>query len=222
MSELFKQIIYIPNFIKNPNEIFKKLREELEWERPGNNRTEYYVNDYPEPYSYKIYDGFRTYNPKPYHVEILNIRKTIENFTKCIFETCFLNRYLNQKDWLNWHSDDSPEMDPNKSIVIGSLGVARKIKFQKIQKKLNLNIMDSKHNENNPKNDSSFGECFDLTLENGSICIMQKGMQQKYQHMIPKAGFVTDKTIGADWHLGERISLTYRGFLTKEMRAIDQ
>lgn len=188
-------ITYIPNFIDNSNEIFKKLREELEWERKALNRSEYYCNDFPKPYIYGTREGLREYTPKPYHDEILNIRKKLEILTGTIFETCFLNRYLDQKDWLGWHADDSPEMDPNRPICIISLGVARKIRF--------------KNNFNS--------ETFDLLLEHGSLCIMPKGFQQLYKHSIPKAGFITDKMLGAEWHFGERISLTYRGFLLNEI-----
>lgn len=172
-----------------------KLREELEWERQALNRSEYYCNDFPKPYIYGTREGIREYYPKPYHDEILNIRKKLEILTECIFETCFLNRYLDQKDWLGWHADDSPEMDNNRPICIISLGVERKIRFQEY------------------RNNNKFNASFELFLEHGSLCIMPSQFQKNHKHSIPKAGFITDKMLGADWHFGERISLTYRGFL---------
>lgn len=42
-----------------------------------------------------------------------------------------------------------------------------------------------------------------LLLENGSVAIMHPGMQDTHQHRIPKAGF----------QCGERISLTFRGYV---------
>lgn len=202
---MFTLIKYIPNFLENPNEIFKKLREELEWERKAGNRSEYYCNDYSEPYTYGTREGIRTYNPKPYHPEILKIRKKLEDFLKCKFETCFLNRYLNQKDWLNWHADDSPEMNPDIPICIITLGVERKFKVQEqLKENLDGKIVIKK-----------YGEVFELILEHGSLCIMPAGFQQTHKHCIPKAGFDTanGKIKGVEWHFGERISLTYRGFL---------
>ncbi len=63
-----------------------------------------------------------------------------------------------------------------------SLGVEREIWFQP-----------------NPKN----GTVQKLTLGHGSLCLMAPGMQDTWQHRIPKASFTC----------GERISLTYRGYV---------
>jgi alkylated DNA repair dioxygenase AlkB len=43
-----------------------------------------------------------------------------------------------------------------------------------------------------------------LKLQHGSLCLMHPGMQDTHFHRIPKAGFVC----------GERISLTYRGYVS--------
>ncbi len=193
------KIIYVPKFITNSNEVFRKLREDLNWEQRDAPRQEYYVNDFNEPYVYGQGFGQRKYYPQPYHDEILNIRKQIEEFfintgTPYIFETCFLNRYIDQKKWLGWHADDSPEMDHERPIIIISLGVARKIKFK-------LKIKDE------------ITEPFEILLEHGSMCIMPAGFQKTHYHCIPKAGFVTNMESGSEFHFGERISLTYRGFI---------
>jgi alkylated DNA repair dioxygenase AlkB len=42
-----------------------------------------------------------------------------------------------------------------------------------------------------------------MKLENGSLCLMHPGMQDTHQHRIPKASFMC----------GERISLTFRGYV---------
>jgi alkylated DNA repair dioxygenase AlkB len=42
-----------------------------------------------------------------------------------------------------------------------------------------------------------------VLLGNGSLCLMLPGMQETHQHRIPKAPF----------HCGERISLTFRGYI---------
>ncbi len=44
-----------------------------------------------------------------------------------------------------------------------------------------------------------------LKLGHGSLCLMQPGMQDTHQHRIPKAGF----------QCGERISLTFRGYVSR-------
>lgn len=175
-------IVYMPGFISNPDEAFRTLSEELEWEKRSDApRHEYYCNDTPKAYIYGVGRGRREYLPRPYHPTILEIRKALEMHTGTVFDVCFLNRYLNQSDHLGWHSDDSPEMDDARPIGIVSLGVERDIYFRKIGEKDHETVR----------------------LGHGSLCLMSPGMQDVWQHRIPKATFMC----------GERISLTFRGYL---------
>ena len=95
-----------------------------------------------------------------------------------------MNRYLNQRDHLGWHADDSPEMDDERPIASISLGVEREIWFK-------------------PK-DGDASTVEKVKLGNGSLCLMGAGMQKEFLHRIPKAGFLC----------GERISLTFRGYVS--------
>ncbi len=174
---------YTENFVSNPNEAFTKLSNELDWEARNAPRQEYYCNDIPKPYIYGVGRGQRSYDPKPYHPIITSIRNDLEKITNCKFEVCFLNRYLNQSQHLGWHADDSPEMDDSRPIGIVSLGVEREIWFR-------------------PKNIKTDQKNI-LLLKHGSLCLMQPGMQDNWQHRIPKASFIC----------GERISLTFRGYV---------
>lgn len=175
-------ISYISGFIGDPDVHARKLWNELDWERrDGAPRFEYYCNEIAVPYSYGRGDGLRTYEPKPWHPSILEIKTKIETFADCHFEVCFLNGYKNQKDQLGWHADDSPEMDDDRPIAIVSLGVERSIMFRQ---------------------QDSTSEITTLKLGNGSLCLMQPGMQDTHFHKIPRAGF----------ECGERISLTFRGY----------
>lgn len=179
-------IKYIPNFVSNAPEAFEFLKNELAWVRIGNTpRSEYYCNDFGVPYTYGNEEFARSYNPQPYHPIINSIRESIEKETGTIFEVCFLNLYQDQKDQLNWHSDNSPEMDDDRPIAIVSLGVEREIWFKKIGA------------ANNPEDVTK------VKLENGSLCLMLPGMQDTHLHRIPKASFIC----------GTRISLTYRGYV---------
>jgi alkylated DNA repair dioxygenase AlkB len=173
---------YISNFVENPDNSFNLLKDELAWIRLEQvPRSEYYYNDIQKPYIYGKGKGMRKYLPMPGHSEIFKIREKLEKHTGFKFEVCFLNRYLNQRDQLGWHSDDSPEMNDDVPIVTISLGVEREIWFRS-------------------KDGSS--EIEKVKLEHGSCCIMAAGMQDTWQHRIPKASF----------QCGERISLTYRGY----------
>lgn len=175
-------ITYLKNFIPNPNEVFESLKNELAWVgRETTPRSEYYINEIPVPYVYGRGRGEREYLPQPSHSIIESIKSELIKLTGEKFEVCFLNRYHNQSDHLGWHADDSPEMDDNRPIAIISLGVEREIWFC-------------------PQTDKK--DITPLKLENGSLCLMNKGMQETHFHRIPKSSS----------ECGERISLTFRGY----------
>jgi alkylated DNA repair dioxygenase AlkB len=179
-------IEYIPNFVSDPDLKLKALQDNLDWERRDDApRCEYYCNDFDEPYLYGRGRGQRTYLVRPYTPEILEIRKLLEDHTGSKFEVCFLNRYLNQRDHLGWHADDSPEMDDARPIASISLGVEREIWFK-------------------AKDSGKDAAIEKVKLGNGSLCLMGAGMQKEFLHRIPKAGFLC----------GERISLTFRGYVS--------
>jgi len=176
---------YISDFVAAPDNALTSLQTELEWERRDDApRSEYYCNDFPFPYQYGRGRGQREYLPRPYNDTIMRIRKSLELMTNSVFEVCFLNRYLNQSDQLGWHADDSPEMDDSRPIGIVSFGVEREIWFK-------------------PKDLSIKSEPVKLKLGHGSLCVMEAGMQDSWLHRIPKASF----------QCGERISLTFRGYV---------
>ncbi len=171
-------VLYLPRFIPEADDAFRLLQTGLEWERRTDApRCEYYCNDFPAPYVYGRGRGARLYEPRPWHPEIKRIRDLLGGK----YEVCFLNRYLNQRDQLGWHSDNSPEMDGTRPIAIVSLGEEREILFRKIGET----------------------ETERLNLGHGSVCFMMAGMQDEWQHRIPKASF----------QCGERISLTFRGYV---------
>ena len=163
-------IQYFPKFLEDADRLFTELsdRNVVAWSRRDTTpREEYYCNDFPFPYTYGLDTYARTYVPQPYTNAIREIRSVVERQAGARFEVCFLNRYLNQKDQLGWHADDSPEMDDARPIAIVSLGVEREIWFK----------------PNNGK------EVEKLKLGHGSLCLMAPGMQDTWKHRIPKASF---------------------------------
>jgi alkylated DNA repair dioxygenase AlkB len=187
--------IYIEKFVTHPDDALTALSADLDWERRSDApRSEYYCNDYGDAYTYGRGIGRRTYEAKPYHQWINIIRDHLEAHCKCVFDTVFLNRYLNQSDHLGWHSDDSPEMDDTRPVVSVSLGVEREIWIRaKSQIQTGITVAS---------------EIRKYKLAHGSAFIMPPGFQDLYQHKIPKASFMC----------GERISLTFRGYVRKENR----
>ncbi len=193
-------IIYNSSFVTNPDLKFQLLRDELDWEKRDAPRQEYYCNDVPQPYTYGTGKGRRTYEPRLFTPTIREIQQSLETLISTRFEVCFLNRYLDQSDQLGWHADDSPEMDDKRPIGIVSLGVEREIWFRPIFP--SPVILDTREDPA-PIKVSAFGEVKKLKLGHGSLCIMMPGMQDTWQHRIPKAAF----------QCGERISLTFRGYV---------
>ncbi len=176
-------IIYIPDFVSDPDTVFAALRDELEWERrPDAPRSEYYCNDFPFPYTYGRGAGRRTYEVRPWHRLIREIQSKLQDRFGYSLEVCFLNMYRDHRDQLGWHADDSPEMDDARAIVTVSLGSEREIWFR-------------------PKDEKREPE--KVVLRHGSACIMSPGMQDSWLHRIPKASF----------ECGVRISLTFRGYV---------
>jgi alkylated DNA repair dioxygenase AlkB len=183
-------IKYIPEFVPNPDAVFAALSKDLEWERRSDApRCEYYCNDIKEPYVYGRGKGRRLYEVRPWHPAILEIRAKLEETLGTKLEVCFLNRYLDQSDWLGWHADDSPEMDDARPIISVSLGVERDIQVR-------------------PKNSPITTASHTFRLGNGSAFVMLPGMQDTWQHKIPKASF----------QCGERISLTFRGYVIPDKK----
>lgn len=192
-------IFYDPDFMAGSiaDFAFKRLSAPPDqggpaWVRRGDTpRMEYYVNDVGVPYTYGKGLGVRTYEPQPTHPAIEAIRfwlNTEEMSRDIKFEVCFLNRYLDQSDQLGWHADDSPEMDDDRPIAIVTLGAVRDIMFR--HKAMDEGI---DWRQVPPKR---------LALGHGSLCLMMPGMQDHWEHRIPKAGRI----------VGERISLTFRGY----------
>lgn len=179
-------IKYVPAFVKDADAVFKRLWDELAWERRGKTpRREYYCNEVNVPYVYGIEAFAREYKPATWHPDILAIKEALEAYLNTKFEVCFLNGYENSKDHLGWHADDSPEMDDGRPIAIVTLGAERDIWFT-----LQGDVKD-------PSKKTV------LKLQHGSLCVMAPGMQDTHFHRIPKA----------DREVGPRISLTFRGYV---------
>lgn len=184
-------IVYVPEFIKNPDITFSILRDELDWERRSDApRCEYFVSDFDKPYTYGRGKGIRTYYPRYYHPMIRSIRSKLEIETGYNYEVCFLNRYLDQSDHLDWHQDDSPEMDDSRPIASISLGAEREIWIKHVS---GFGISGG----------DIGGGTHKYKLSNGSLFLMQRGMQDHWKHRIPKCSY----------KCGERISLVFRGYV---------
>lgn len=205
-------IEYTPGWIRPEaaDSAFIQLWDELAWVRhPGVPRREYYVHAEDKPYAYGLAAYARTYESQPMHPELLKIWMKAEAQFGHAFETCFLNGYEDGKDFLGWHSDDSPEMDDARPILIVTFGAEREIWFRMRPQEVAAHI--AKFKETHPgfgaeaieSYEAGLHEVAKLRLGHGSLCAMKPGMQDTHQHRIPKG----------DREYGPRISLTFRGYV---------
>lgn len=159
------------------------LLREIVWEQRDTARMEYWTNVYDLPYTYGSGRGVRTYESKQTHPIIDDIGAMLLDEYDVVFEGCFLNAYMNEGNFVGWHSDDSPEIDQNKPIAVISFGAEREIWFRKIGDK---GVVPNDHR---------------VSMPNGSLVMMDPGMQHTHQHRIPQHS----KPCGL------HVSLTYRG-----------
>lgn len=125
--------IYIEPFLSphQLDEIEKELLS-LEWETKRTAREEYFMADETTDYSYGRQDDGITYTSKPWSPEVFALKTTIQYAPQfegmgCVFNGCFLNRYVDQHNHLGWHADDFVGMDPAAPIAVMSFGAEREI-----------------------------------------------------------------------------------------------
>ncbi|TGL24599.1 alpha-ketoglutarate-dependent dioxygenase AlkB family protein [Leptospira yanagawae] len=114
--------------------------------------------------------------------ELLNLKEEVEQETKEIYNSCLLNLYHDGSEGMAWHSDDETSLKKNSSIASVSLGAERIFRF--------------KHKKKNT--------VIELSLEPGSLLLMQGEIQHHWLHSLPKALKVKQP----------RINLTFRQFGT--------
>lgn len=189
--------IYIPNYIDDHLELYQELRDSLIWIESELPRKEYFMAfESGLTYAYGNKALAPTYQSQPFHSRVQSLVNRLNQEFGQEYNACFLNRYDTGKDFLGFHSDNSPEMSQNNDICVISTGEeTREIWWRKQ------------------------GEKGDVPLENrlmlglGSLFIMpgrkdgSPGFQDLYFHRIPKS----DKQ-----NCKPRISLTFRKYVKIE------
>ncbi|MDX1315296.1 MAG: alpha-ketoglutarate-dependent dioxygenase AlkB, partial [Eudoraea sp.] len=120
-----------------------------------------------------------TMHPREFTPLLEGLKADIEEIAGISFSSCLLNLYRDGRDSNGWHADDEKELGINPVIASLSLGEARSFHFKHKTNK------DLRHR---------------MTLEHGSLLLMQGTTQHHWLHQIPK----TKRPIG------ERINLTFR------------
>jgi len=171
-------VIYVAHFLDDPDAIYAEMVK-LPWtRRPGFMghlvpRDEVWIAPYDYRYSRRLYPAYDGWTP-----ELLAIKAKVEKLTGVKYDSVLCNFYRTGKDSVAFHCDCEDEMSSDHPIASVTLGAERV--FQ-------MRSKDGKHNEK-------------VTLANGSALVMGAGMQEKWEHAVPK----TAKDIGG------RINLTFR------------
>jgi len=142
------------------------LRNSIPWERRTDARRECFMAYAPSTYTYGTGRGVRTYHSTEVTEYVHQVMTLINAENHSSYNACFLNYYEGQRNALGWHADDSPEFDPEHPIAVVSFGAPRYIYFR-------------------PK--GAKGHATDkVLLEDCSVLIMAAGMQEDWEHKIPR------------------------------------
>ena len=101
------------------------------------------------------------------------VKTEVEKISGERFNSCLLNFYHDGEDYMGWHSDDEPELDPKASIASLSLGSERKFAF--------------KHRKTK--------ETISTFLPHGSLLVMKSPTQEHWLHTLRKSKKVTEPRI---------------------------
>ena len=171
--------------LSESKELMDYLMEEIDWRqeklilfgKPIQMRRKIaWLGD--KPFKYKYGGSIKTASLWP--KGLLNLKEKVELSSNSKFNSCLLNLYFDGDDGMGWHSDNEKELIKNSTIASVSLGATRPFKF--------------KHN--------STGDQIKITLESGSLLLMEGETQQFWKHALPKTK--KSKT--------PRVNLTFRLF----------
>uniref|UniRef100_A0A673UD42 Fe2OG dioxygenase domain-containing protein n=2 Tax=Suricata suricatta TaxID=37032 RepID=A0A673UD42_SURSU len=122
-----------------------------------------------------------------WHPVLLTLKDQIEKNTGHTFNSLLCNLYRNEKDSVDWHSDDEPSLGRCPVIASLSFGATRTFEMRR----------KPPPEENG---DYTYVERVKIPLDHGTLLIMEGATQADWQHRVPK-----------EYHSREpRINLTFR------------
>lgn len=180
--------VYNPKFLANPDEVFLALQNELQWERRGSTpRSEYYINTLGD-IPYQYGSGQGVREYLPRPIHPVVAEMLVQLQKE--EGAAFDVCFLNRYHNQKDHLGWHADDSPE-------MDDNRPIAI------ISLGVEREIWFRENAKPE----EIVKLKLEHGSLCLMAAGTQDTHQHRIPKAGFTC----------GERISLTFRGYVTSSL-----
>ncbi|XP_005578194.3 alpha-ketoglutarate-dependent dioxygenase alkB homolog 3 isoform X1 [Macaca fascicularis] len=164
------------------------IREDITYQQP---RLTAWYGELPYTYS-RI-----TMKPNPHwHPVLRTLKNRIEENTGHTFNSLLCNLYRNEKDSVDWHSDDEPSLGRCPTIASLSFGATRIFEMRK----------KPPPEENG---DYTYVERVKIPLDHGTLLIMEGATQADWQHRVPK-----------EYHSREpRVNLTFRTVYPDPRRA---
>jgi alkylated DNA repair dioxygenase AlkB len=107
------------------------------------------------------------------------IKQKIEETTNYPFNAVLCNLYRDGQDSMGWHSDNEAELGEDPVIASLSLGSQRTFRLRELKNRK---------------------ETVDFELSHGSLLVMKEGVQNEWEHSVPKRLRVKQ----------QRINLTFR------------
>lgn len=180
------EICLIPHFLDSAcaEAYYQRLLKQTPWQQDSLNfggkqvlipRLQAWYGDRKSSYGYS---GL-SLAPLPWTAVLLDLKSQVEEAANAGFNSVLLNYYRNGQDSVAWHSDDESELGDNPVIASLSLGCVRRFELKHRSGKWPKAVCE---------------------LGNGSLIIMGHGVQQHWQHCIPKQPGITEG----------RINLTFR------------
>lgn len=185
--DIIKPFEYVPNvFHEN---YFEELRDEITWKQDyftiNNNGIPSMIRERRLTALQSVYDTHieysnKTMEPTPFTKIVQFVKDTIESRFRLIFDSCLINYYQNQEDYMRFHKDDTG-VTKSTNIITVSFGESRN--FQ-VRLRADKDIK------------------YYYELNNGDVFRMFGNCQDLFDHSIPPVPNGIEK--------GGRISLTFR------------
>lgn len=150
-------IKYIGRFINSPEELFRLLKEKVEWD---NRMTSRKTASFGVAYNYSQI----SYPQTAFIPELINIINRIDEELDFEPNNCLINYYLDGSAKMGFHSDQTDILEDDTGIAIVSVGETRTLRFRNIKAK---------------------AEVMDFELPSGSLIYMTQEVQNVWQHAIP-------------------------------------
>lgn len=154
-----KDILYLENFIEDPEGLFDFLINNVVWDESMFTRK---TASFGKAYNYSQ----MSYPFQEFPAEIAAIVEKLVPVIGFRANNCLINYYLDGKSKMGYHSDQTDILEDNTGIAIVSVGEVRSLKFR--------NIADPERFET-------------YDLHPGSLIYMTQEIQETWQHAIPKS-----------------------------------